>query len=238
MARRSQTLARGGWDCRQFVTNPKMLVLLLSTGGSWFLFDYAYYGNTLSLPAILKHVDAHASLEAKLVWTLAIFAVFAVPGYAMAVTRMDRIGHRRLQLLGFAVMAVAFASLGAVPGLTTMVLPFLLVFGLSATSSSSSGPNTTTFVLPSEVFPVSMRTTGHGFASGSRQARRLHRGLPRPSARRSHRPARHAGRGRGGFGLGLHPEPRAARARAADPSRRSRARTTSSRSSPRREAVA
>jgi MFS family permease len=28
------------------------------------------------------------------------------------------------------------------------------------------GPNMTTFVLPSEVFPVSMRTTGHGVAAG------------------------------------------------------------------------
>ena len=28
------------------------------------------------------------------------------------------------------------------------------------------GPNMTTFVLPSEVFPVSMRTTGHGIAAG------------------------------------------------------------------------
>ena len=28
------------------------------------------------------------------------------------------------------------------------------------------GPNTTTFVLPSEVFPVSVRTTGHGISAG------------------------------------------------------------------------
>jgi MFS family permease len=62
-------------------------------------------------------------------------------------------------------MAVAFIALGAIPGLTTTVLPFLLVFGLSY-FFVEFGPNTTTFVLPSEVFPVSMRTTGHGVASG------------------------------------------------------------------------
>jgi MFS family permease len=45
------------------------------------------------------------------------------------------------------------------------VVPFLLVFGLSY-FFVEFGPNTTTFVLPSEVFPVSMRTTGHGFAAG------------------------------------------------------------------------
>jgi MFS family permease len=149
----------------EFLRNPRMLVLLASTAGTWFLFDYAYYGNTLSLPAILKSVDGHASLEAKLAWTLAIFAVFAVPGYALAVMRMDRVGHKRLQLIGFAVIAVAFLALGAIPRLTTTVVPFLLVFGLSY-FFVEFGPNTTTFVLPSEVFPVSMRTTGHGFAAG------------------------------------------------------------------------
>jgi MFS family permease len=150
---------------RAFLTNPRMLLLILGTAGSWFLFDYAYYGNTLSLPAILKGVDAHASLEAKLAWTLAIFVVFAVPGYALAVLRMDRIGHRRLQLIGFSVMAVAFFVLGAVRELTATVVPFLLVFGLSY-FFVEFGPNTTTFVLPSEVFPVSNRTTGHGIAAG------------------------------------------------------------------------
>ena len=102
--------ARRHMGLKEFMTNPRMLLLLLGTAGTWFLFDYAYYGNTLSLPAILKGVDPHATLEAKLAWTLAIFVVFAVPGYALAVVRMDRIGHKRLQLVGFTVMTVAFAA--------------------------------------------------------------------------------------------------------------------------------
>jgi MFS family permease len=142
-----------------------MLVLLIGTAGSWFLFDYAYYGNTLSLPAILKEVDSGASLEMKLLWTLGIFVVFAVPGYVLAVMTMDRIGHRRLQFIGFGVMAAAFLTLAGFAHLTTMVLPFLLIFGLSY-FFVQFGPNMTTFVLPSEVFPVSMRTTGHGIAAG------------------------------------------------------------------------
>jgi len=150
---------------RQFLTQSRMLVLLVATAGTWFLFDYAYYGNTLSLPAILKDVDPGASLVTKLVWTLGIFVVFALPGYALAVARMDRIGHRRLQHIGFAVIAVAFIVLGVVHELTTAVAPFLAVFGLSY-FFIEFGPNTTTFVLPSEVFPVSMRTTGHGIAAG------------------------------------------------------------------------
>ena len=150
---------------KEFLTNPRMLVLLLGTAGSWFLFDYAYYGNTLSLPSILKEVSPNASLEVKLLLTLALFVVFAVPGYLVAVWKMDAIGHRRLQFVGFGVMALCFVLLGAVPILTTAVAPFIAIFGLSY-FFTEFGPNTTTFVLPSEVFPVNMRTTGHGFAAG------------------------------------------------------------------------
>jgi MFS transporter, PHS family, inorganic phosphate transporter len=149
----------------EFLTNPRMLRLILGTAGTWFLFDYAYYGNTLSLPTILKEVSPSASLEQKLAWSLGIFVIFALPGYLLAIAKMDRIGHRRLQFIGFAVMALCFLALGAFPTLTTTVGPFLLIFGLSY-FFIEFGPNTTTFVMPSEVFPVNMRTTGHGFAAG------------------------------------------------------------------------
>jgi MFS family permease len=150
---------------RTFLSNQRMLLLLFGTAGSWFLFDYAYYGNTLSLPAILKDVNPAASLETKLLWSLGMFVLFAVPGYLLAVLRMDRIGHRRLQYIGFSVMAGCFMVLAVVPALTQHVAPFLAILGLSY-FFIEFGPNMTTFVLPSEVFPVSVRTTGHGMAAG------------------------------------------------------------------------
>jgi MFS transporter, PHS family, inorganic phosphate transporter len=150
---------------RQFFADKRMLRLIIGTAGTWFLFDYAYYGNTLSLPSILKEVSPHASIEQKLAWTLGIFAVFALPGYLLAIAKMDRIGHRRLQFIGFAVMALCFLVLGTFSTLTTVVGPFLLIFGLSY-FFIEFGPNTTTFVMPSEVFPTNMRTTGHGIAAG------------------------------------------------------------------------
>jgi MFS family permease len=150
---------------REFLLNPRMIILMLGTAGSWFLFDYAYYGNTLSLPSILSEVSPNASLVTKLVLTLALFIVFAVPGYLLAVWKMDRVGHRRLQFIGFAVMAISFLALAAFPALTINVAPFIAIFGISY-FFTEFGPNTTTFVLPSEVFPVNMRTTGHGFAAG------------------------------------------------------------------------
>ena len=150
---------------RGFLRSRRMLTLVLGTAGAWFLFDYAYYGNTLSLPAILKQVAPHATLTTKLVWTLGLFIVFALPGYLLALTKMDRIGHKRLQIIGFSVMAAAFAVLGIFAHLTQMVVPFLMIFGISY-FFIQFGPNMTTFVLPSEIFPTNMRTTGHGIAAG------------------------------------------------------------------------
>jgi MFS family permease len=113
----------------------------------------------------LTEVSPNASLVMKLLLTLALFVVFAVPGYILAVWKMDKIGHRRLQFIGFAVMAACFLVLWAFPALTLNVAPFIAIFGVSYLFTEF-GPNTTTFVLPSEVFPVNMRATGHGVAAG------------------------------------------------------------------------
>ena len=96
---------------------------------------------------------------------LAIFVIAAVPGYILAIARMDRIGHRKLQLVGFILMGVCFAVIGLVPGMTTAVAPFLLVYGISY-FFTEFGPNVTTFVLPGELFPTSARATGHGISAG------------------------------------------------------------------------
>src|SRR6202035_1251485 len=87
------------------------------------------------------------------------------PGSVLAIARLDKIGHRRLQLIGFAMMAACFLVIAAVPGMTTVVVPFLLVYGVSY-FFTEFGPNMTTFVMPSEVYPVSMRATGHGISAG------------------------------------------------------------------------
>jgi MFS transporter, PHS family, inorganic phosphate transporter len=154
---------RAEMGLRAFLTSRRFLIMLAGTAGAWFLLDYAYYGNTISTPQIL--ISPGASAMTKIALQLAIFVVAAVPGYVLAITRMDRIGHRRLQLTGFAMMAACFAAIALVPGMTTMVAPFLLVFGVSY-FFTEFGPNVTTFVMPSELYPVTMRATGHGISAG------------------------------------------------------------------------
>jgi MFS family permease len=160
--------AGGQWHqlgLRAFLTNRRWLILLAGTAGTWFLLDYAYYGNTISTPQILGLISPNASTMTKIALQLAIFVVAAVPGYALAIARLDKIGHRRLQLLGFAMMGLCFLVIAVIPGMTTVVVPFLLVYGVSY-FFTEFGPNMTTFVMPSEIYPVSMRATGHGISAG------------------------------------------------------------------------
>jgi len=148
-----------------FLASRRLLVLLAGTAGCWFLLDYAYYGNTISTPQIIALITPHASQATTIAIQLAIFAIAAVPGYLLAIMRMDRVGHRKLQLAGFVMMGACFAVIGLVPGMTTAVVPFLLAYGISY-FFTEFGPNVTTFVLPGEVFPTRARATGHGISAG------------------------------------------------------------------------
>lgn len=77
---------------------------------------------------------------------------------------MDKLGRKTIQVLGFGMMAATFGLLALIPNIEKLVYPFLLIYGCSY-FFIEFGPNATTFVYPSEIFPVTVRTTGHGVAA-------------------------------------------------------------------------
>jgi MFS family permease len=101
-----------------------------------------------------------------MLYTLLIFVVAALPGYIVAALTIDRLGRKRIQLLGFAMMALSYGMLFLFPSLTQIAGTFLLLYGLSY-FFTEFGPNVTTFVLPAEIFPVEARTTAHGIAAAT-----------------------------------------------------------------------
>jgi MFS family permease len=109
-------IVSGRLQLRQFLSDPRMLKLILGTAGAWFLFDYAYYGNTLSLPAILKEVNPTASLETKLLWSLGMFVIFAVPGYLLAIAKMDRNRPSAIAIRRVLCHGLVFRGVGHRPG--------------------------------------------------------------------------------------------------------------------------
>lgn len=94
---------------------------------------------------------------------MTLVALIALPGYYVAVAAMDRLGRRNIQLQGFFFMALTFVILWI--WFDDMPPPALLIlYGLTF-FFSNFGPNSTTFILPSETFPAEVRTTLNGFCA-------------------------------------------------------------------------
>lgn len=148
-----------------FLSQPRYLLTLLGTAGCWFFFDYAYYGNSISTPLVLKTVVSGASLIQTAALMLVIFTVAAAPGYFVAFLTIDRIGHKRVQIIGFLMLGICFLLIGVILGITTAIVPCVARCGLSY-FFTEFGPNTATFILAAELFPVSARTTRHGISAG------------------------------------------------------------------------
>lgn len=150
------------------------LPLVVGTALSWFFFDMSFYGTGIYTPTLLKSLSLVASPSLTQVqhlivseqYTAVIDLIFTIPGYWIAVALIDRVGRKTLQYAGFAAMAVAFAILGLDPALIGLGVPFVIIYG-STFLFGNLGPNTTTFIVPTEVFPTAFRTTGHGIAAGT-----------------------------------------------------------------------
>ena len=146
------------------LVTPRFLRWLIGTAGAWFLVDIAYYGTTISSPLVLKALNGHANLITNMLYTLIIFVVAALPGYIVAALTIDRLGRKWIQVMGFGMMALAYGLIALFPAISSITVPFLLIYGLSY-FFTEFGPNVTTFVYPAEIFPVMVRTTAHGIAA-------------------------------------------------------------------------
>lgn len=140
----------------------------------WFLMDIATYGVGIFTPTLLAAMalagpdatfisDDIASTEGT-----AVLDVFLVFGFLTAIFLVERWGRVPLQLIGFAVMAVALTILAIADGLPGggedhlwMVFLGFALFNFFM----NAGPNATTYALPAEVFPEDVRAAGHGFAA-------------------------------------------------------------------------
>lgn len=147
---------------------------MVGTTMTWLLLDVTFYG-TGSFKhrisgALMDHNDASDEEEVR---REAVFAMIcsclAIPGYLLSIAFIDMLGRYRIQLWGFLAMAVNFFAVAWL-SLNRETLPgharwaMLFCFGLTFLFSNF-GPNTTTFVLPVEVYPTLIRATCHGVSA-------------------------------------------------------------------------
>uniref|UniRef100_A0A0E0LB37 H(+)/Pi cotransporter n=1 Tax=Oryza punctata TaxID=4537 RepID=A0A0E0LB37_ORYPU len=150
---------------------------LFACAAAWFLLDIPYYSSTLFQsqiyrpwfpPAAQVNAFREAFNVAKFQAVIAIAST--IPGYFAAVLLIDRAGRRRLQMAGFLLMAVfLFALAGPYDGYWrdhATHAGYIVLYSLTF-FSANLGPNTTTFILPAELFPARFRSTCHGLSGAA-----------------------------------------------------------------------
>ena len=137
---------------------------LIGTAGSWFCLDIALYGNGVSSMLILNTLAPHASIFKHTLTAMLVFIAFAAPGYALSACLVDKIGRKHLQTIGFMMMTLCYLSIACLSNIAAHPAIFTLLFGLSFLFINF-GPNATTFLIPAEIFPTSIRASAHGFSA-------------------------------------------------------------------------
>lgn len=140
---------------------------LLGTCSAWFLWDVAFYGNKLFQGTIITSIIGPNSTMIQVMLYTLLNSTVGLFGYYMAALTVDAswMGRWRMQNMGFLVSTILFfvcgfwySSLQNNPQLFTFLYFLNTFFG-------QWGPNCTTWLLPSELFPTEIRPQAHGLSA-------------------------------------------------------------------------
>lgn len=169
---------RNHWaDFRAYFRQWRHLKVLLGTSLSWFFLDIAFYGLGLNNTYVLSAIGfSNKSTAFETMWWNAIGQVIitvlgSVPGYYLSVIFIESWGRRTIQIMGFAMCTALFVILSAAfyQLRNNSVAAFIAIFTL-AQLFQNFGANTTTFIIPGEVFPTKVRASAHGISAASGKA--------------------------------------------------------------------
>ncbi|URD87461.1 Sugar transporter [Musa troglodytarum] len=151
---------------------------LLGTTTTWFLLDIAFYSQNLfqkDIFSAIGWIPKPATMNAlEEVFRIAraqtlIALCGTVPGYWFTVALIDVIGRFTIQVLGFFMMTAFMLGL-AIPyqHWTTKGnhIGFIVMYAFTF-FFANFGPNSTTFIVPAEIFPARLRSTCHGISAAS-----------------------------------------------------------------------
>ncbi|CAI9296352.1 unnamed protein product [Lactuca saligna] len=152
---------------------------LISAAVNWFLVDIVFYSLNLfqyhafklkMIPKSHMNIYDDALQIAKFQAIVAISAT--IPGYFLAVYMIDYVGRVKIQATGFFFMAVSLFTIAFVNKSNWGSEPedssigFMILYGLTF-FFANFGPNTTTFIVPAELFPARFRATCHGVSDAA-----------------------------------------------------------------------
>lgn len=137
-------------------------VKLVGTGGTWFLWDFLYYGTTLSSPLIMKATFGDSDTVLPDCWQNIVAAAMGIPGVLAAIYVGPMVGMRWLQIYGFWLLGGVYIVMGLLFQLVPDSHTLLFVAYCALQFALNWGPNLSTFVLPSETYPAEVRCTFNG----------------------------------------------------------------------------
>ncbi|XP_054799076.1 probable inorganic phosphate transporter 1-7 [Prosopis cineraria] len=185
-AETDQKITKSGNSDNQFGLFSKQFLIrhglhLLGTTTTWFFLDIAFYSQNLFQKDIFSAIgwiaDAKTMSAIEEVFKIAraqtlIAICSTVPGYWVTVALIDRIGRFKIQIIGFTFMTVFMFAL-AVPYDHWTVkgnqIGFVVMYSLTF-FFCNFGPNSTTFIVPAEIFPARLRSTCHGISAAAGKA--------------------------------------------------------------------
>lgn len=165
----SSAIASGG-EAAPAVDHMAHLRTLAGTGMTWLLFDVAFYGTNVFTPQILSAIFGASETLWQLCWQSVVVQSMGLPATILTIYLMAKYSGRRLDLVGFVLMAASFAGMAlcftAYPkGGDGSGIKFAL-FAI-VTFAISFGPNVVTYVLPAQLFPTAVRSRYHGASAAS-----------------------------------------------------------------------
>ena len=123
----------------------------------WFFMDIGVYGINIFLPTLLKGLGFKTSFNS--IEGTALLDIFGIVGFILALILIDRVGRLKLQIFGFLGMALSLLILAA--AFPTSIFVLFILFAIFQVSMNA-GPNTTTWVIATELFPTRLRASGQG----------------------------------------------------------------------------
>ncbi len=151
--------------------SPPLIRATLLSCLPWFIMDLVGYYLTIYQPAILGHLGFVGIWQRILGSTILSFAFLI--GFVPLVLLVDRIGRITPQIIGFCGSGLCLIAIGGIATaaadhggqFTPAMVTIAFIALLFSTACNSFGPGNTTYMIPAEVYPTSVRATGHGFAT-------------------------------------------------------------------------
>ncbi len=120
----------------------------------------------MSQPLLINSIAPQTSIVTNIAINASLVVCFSLVAALVGLILLDRVGRKPLQMFGFGLSALSMALIAAIPGLTSTVTPFAVVFGLSL-FGIAVGPNYTTMLLAAESYPTAIRSTAHGTSAAA-----------------------------------------------------------------------